>query len=302
MFAENSQLENKTILVAGGDLRQVSVAQLFSKNNTVFCVGLEQSNGISSMKATLEELILAGVRADYIILPMPASIDNNTVNTPFSHKPLLIEDVLEMAKPTAYIYGGKLSDVVTGHLIEKKLQFVDYLECEELAVLNAVPTAEGAIQIAMEELATTIYQTNFLIVGYGRISKVLAHRLLALGGNITISARNYKDLAWIEVNGYKAVHTRDIKQVIGKQDVVFNTVPATVLTEEALTLAQDDCLLVDLASKPGGIDFATANRLGIKTIWALSLPGKVAPVSAGKIIYNTIQNIERERRYDNESD
>lgn len=302
MFTENSQLENKTILVAGGDLRQISLAGLFSKHNNVYCIGLEQSSGIGTMKTTLDEMILAGIRADYIIFPMPASIDNNTVNTPFSHKQLLIDDVLSMAKPTAYIYGGKLTDVMIDHLLEKKLQFVDYLECEELAVLNAVPTAEGALQIAMEELATTVYQTNFLIVGFGRISKVLAHRLSALGGNVTISARNYKDLAWIEVSGYKAVHTRDIKRVIGKQDVVFNTVPATVLTEEELTLVSDDCLLVDLASKPGGIDFATANRLGIKTIWALSLPGKVAPVSAGKIIYNTIQNIERERRFINESD
>lgn len=296
-------LQNKVILVAGGDLRQVAIAQLFAKhNNTVYCVGLEQSSGISNEKTTVDDLVITGVKPDYIILPMPASIDNNTVNTPFSNKQLLIDDVLSLARENTSIFGGKLSPVIKQRLEDKKLTYTDYLESEELAVLNSIPTAEGAIQIAMEELATTIFGMNCLIVGFGRISKALVPRLIALGANVTVSARNRKDLAWISISGCKAVHTRDLKTAVNKKQLIINTVPATVLNEDALSAADDDCLIVDLASKPGGIDFATANKLGLKTIWALSLPGKVAPISAGKIIFDTIQNIEEERRFSHESD
>ncbi len=295
-------LQNKTILVAGGDLRQVTIAQMLGKNNKVFCVGLDQSSGISEMKTSIDDLVILGIKIDYIIFPMPASIDNNTVNTPFSNKAILLDDVLSLAHPHTFVYGGKLSPVLKQRLVDKKLWFIDYLDREELAVLNAVPTAEGAIQIAMEELATTIYGTNCLIVGYGRISKVLLSRLIAFGANVTVSARNYKDLAWIQINGGNAVHTRDLKTAIVKKQIVFNTVPATVLNEDTLAAADDNCLIIDLASKPGGIDFATAKKLGLKTIWALSLPGKVAPITAGEIIFNTIQNIESERRSSHETD
>lgn len=296
----DDMLKNKTIIVAGGDMRQANVAKLFAKSNTVYCLGLELCYGIHCEKRTVDQLILSGVSADYIIFPMPVSIDNNTVNCPFSNTPLLIDDVLSLAKDTTCVYGGKISQDIKQHLENKKLWYLDYLEKEELAVLNAVPTAEGAIQIAMEEMPTTIYGSNCLVVGFGRISKVLIPRLVSLGANVTASARKYSDLAWIEILGCKAVHTRNLKSAMHEKQLIINTVPATVLTDEELSAAEENALIIDLASKPGGIDFKTANRLGLKTIWALSLPGKVAPITAGEIIYNTIKNIELERSYSDE--
>lgn len=293
-------LEDKIIIVAGGDLRQVAVAKSFAKNNIVYCLGLEQSSGIAQEKAYVDDLIVAGVRADYIIFPMPVSLDNNAVNTPFSSKQLLIDDVLALANEGTCIYGGKISTPIKAHFEAKKLWYIDYLEKEEFAVLNAVPTAEGAIQIAMDELPITIYGMDCLVVGFGRISKVLIPRLVALGARVTVSARKYSDLAWIEILGCTAVHTRRLSEAIGNKQLIINTVPATVLDENILAKADEKALLIDLASNPGGIDFQTANRLGLKTLWALSLPGKVAPISAGKIIYDTINNIELERSYDDE--
>lgn len=163
-------------------------------------------------------------------------------------------------------------------------------------IANAVPTAEGAIQIAMEELATTIFGLKVLVVGYGRISKVLSRLLRSMGARVTVSARKFSDLAWIEADGFTPAHTNDLGEAMEGSQLIINTVPAAVLNEELLTKVQKGCLLIDLASKPGGIDFSTASRLGLKAIWALSLPGKVAPITAGKIIFDTMQNIERERR------
>lgn len=300
----NDVLHDKTIIVAGGDLRQISLARLFSKHNQVYCLGLEQSpvgnNTPNLAKAQVDDLILQGVHADYIVFPMPMSIDNNTVNAPFSAKPLLIDDVLALAKDSVYIYGGKISDTIKVHLEDREYWYLDYLDREDFAVRNAIPTAEGAIQIAMEELPTTIFGMNCLVVGFGRISKALIPRMVALGADVTVSARKAHDFAWIESMGCKAVHTRDLKAVISGKLLIINTVPATVFTSEELSRTDESALIIDLASKPGGIDFTAANLLGLKTIWALSLPGKVAPVSAGGIIYDTINSVEQERSYANE--
>ena len=47
---------------------------------------------------------------------------------------------------------------------------------------------------------------------------------------------------------------------------------------------------------PGGVDFDSAQRMGITAIHALSLPGKVAPKTSGEIIKNTIFNILEEEK------
>lgn len=288
-------LHDKIIFVVGGDLRQAHLAKLLAESNQVYTLGLEKAEGLDGRAVTTTLVRERGILPDYIVFPMPVGSSDDTVNTPFSAKKLLIDDVLSLAGPDTFILGGKLSDSFLQKLEARKLPYADYLKREELAVLNAVPTAEGAVQIAMEELATTIFGLNVLVIGYGRISKVLSRMLQSLGANVTVSARKFSDLAWIEAGGYTPAHTLRLDEYLRDSQLIVNTVPAAILNEELLSKVPKSCLLIDLASKPGGIDFTTANRLGLKAIWALSLPGKVAPISAGKIIYNTIQNIASER-------
>ena len=79
-----------------------------------------------------------------------------------------------------------------------KSNIIDIMKCEELAVLNSISTAEGAIQIAMEETNHTLHDSNILILGFGRIGKVLAKMLNAIGANVYCEARKNEDLAWIK--------------------------------------------------------------------------------------------------------
>ena len=72
-----------------------------------------------------------------------------------------------------------------------------------------------------------------------------------------------------------------------------------IFTEDILRKFSDDTLFIDLASKPGGIDITSAQELGRKVIWALGLPGKTSPVTAGEIIAETIDNMLTERGDDN---
>lgn len=118
---------------------------------------------------------------------------------------------------------------------------------------NALPTAEGAVQIALEELPVTLHGARALVLGYGRVGKLTAHRLAALGAQVTVAARSYEALAWAEAYGHAAQQLSDLSGYLCGYDLVVNTVPRRVLTRELLEELKEGCLVIDLASKPGGV-------------------------------------------------
>ena len=203
-------------------------------------------------------------------------------------------DVLAPLSPGQMLCGGRVDPVTAALAAERGLTIRDYFAREELAVANAVPTAEGAVQIAMEQLPITIHGARVLVVGFGRVGRALAQRLAALGAKVTVAARRYESLAWAQASGYGAEQTGQLAGWLCGYDLVVNTVPALVMGEAELADLKPDCLVLDLASKPGGVDLEAARRLGRTVIWALSLPGKVAPVTAGAAIKNTIYHMLHE--------
>ena len=173
----------------------------------------------------------------------------------------------------------------------------NYLAREELQVLNAVPTAEGAIEILIRELDITLWGADVLITGFGRIGEVMARMLTALGSRVTVCARRPEQLAKAEGMGCGTVtFSEELDRLLPRFDAVINTVPAVVFDEKRLLLMKKGCLIVDLASKAGTAIHAHSAiaQTEAKVIHALSLPGKTAPITAGKIIGKTIENILRE--------
>jgi hypothetical protein len=116
-----------------------------------------------------------------------------------------------------------------------------------------------------------------------------------LGATVSAAARKFSDFAWIKANGYTPIHIDDIANLAPKCDIIFNTIPKLVLGKELLHKIENRTLIIDLASKPGGVDFDTAKELGLNVIWALSLPGKTAPLTSGRIISESILNILTEK-------
>ena len=84
-------------------------------------------------------------------------------------------------------------------------------------------------------------------------------------------------------------------------DAVINTVPAPVLPRALLQQLPGGALIIDLASLPGGTDFAAAEELGLHTEHALALPGRCAPQTAGALIAQTVLAILEERDPDERS-
>ncbi len=286
---------NKTFLIAGGDLRFVTLAEKLAENNRVYAAGFDRSAAMSEKVQTVDRISELKERADCLVLPLPATSDGTTVRTPYSGKSISLESLVPTVKEGGIVFGGMLTPDVRRIFEDRNITAADYAVREEFAVLNAVATAEGAIQVAMEELPTTLSGRNVLILGAGRIARALIDKLSGFHTRITIAARKCSDLARARSCGCEAVHINDIGSVIGSSEVIFNTVPAVLLDEKLLKKTAPGCLVIDLASKPGGVDFDTAGMLGIKTVWLLSLPGKVAPVTSGEVIAETIGNILAER-------
>lgn len=290
-----------TFSFIGGDRRQINVIKGFlsdgydvnvygiNKEELILCSGAE-------IKSNLSEAV---ENADVIVLPLPYSsvLDSKKINAPLSNDDISIGELFRILSDAnrRLVLAGKVDDRLKTISEIYGIKVIDYMEREELAVLNAIPTAEGAVKIAMEELPITIHSSECLCLGYGRVGKILARTLYSLGANVCVAVRKHRDLAYIKAYGYEGVMISKAIENLGKYDVVFNTVPSMIVDSTWLREVRDDCLIIDLASKPGGVDFAAAEKLGKKVIWALSLPGKAAPLTAGMIIKDTISNILSEQ-------
>lgn len=279
-----------TVCVIGGDKRQIymGLSMIRDGYNVIF-YAMDKCDLVEEDYSSLEQSV---AKSDCVILPMPLSKDGKNLFTPLSDiKIPLDEKLCEVIKSKPIFCTNSRLLKSTANYSDSYI--ADYLDREELAVLNAVPTAEGAIEIAMRNHQKTINASNCLVAGYGRIGKILSRLLAALGANVTVSARKLNDLTWIRLNGHNAINTDDIARS-GRYDIIFNTIPSMVFDGKTLAKTAKNGLVIDLASAPGGVDFKAAEELCINAIHALSLPGKVAPVTAGEIIKNTIYNMMKE--------
>jgi len=141
----------------------------------------------------------------------------------------------------------------------------------------------------------TIWESDFLVLGYGRIGRAVARRLDLLGGHTTVAARNAVQRANARCAGHRAAPLDRLPVLLAKHDTVINTIPAPVLPRKMLEKLPRGALVIDLASLPGGTDFDAAEALGIRAEHALALPGKCAPDTAGALIAQTVLTILQER-------
>ncbi len=286
-----------SIAVLGGDLRISHLANLYSISQTVHAAYFSKEANLSDRVQVHQDILPVISECHLVILPLPALGEGYILNAPYWPDPVDVRPVFAHMAPGTIVLAGKASKPLKELAGQCGLEIIDYFEREELAILNAIPTAEGAIQLAMEEMPITLHQSRCLVTGFGKTAKVLALDLKALGAHVSVAVRKYSDLAWIQALGMQGIMLGDLAGHAGQFDLVVNTVPAMILTHDILKHLKRDCLLIDLASKPGGVCFKTARDLGLKTIWALSLPGKVAPITSGEIIKNAIDNILCERGY-----
>jgi len=274
------------ILILGGDERLAELAKLLgNKGYTISTYGHENLREKNIMEyETLEEAINEN---KIIIGPVPFN-NGQKINMKLSNKIARVDDFIRFVKSDKIIYLGYPEQYFIDLAESKGIKYQDYNRDENYQIINAEITAEGAISIILNERNITIHDSRILLLGYGRIGKILSNYLKVFNDSLYVAVRKNIDLVWIEMNGCKGIRLDNIDSIIKDIDIVINTIPAKVISNSSIDKMDKDSLIVDLASKPGGLDHDYARKKGIKTIHAFGLPGKTAPISAAKAILNTI--------------
>lgn len=284
------------LAVIGGDIRMIYCArELASRGYEVGFCGFDTGRTDCKDAVRCRTVKDAVKGAAVVILPVPYSFDGCRINAPFSSSEIRVDEVLEAANPTQLVLAGVCSKGFMEKTDALGYSVIDYMKDEELTVKNAIPTAEGALELAMKELPVTVHGTKTLVLGYGRVGRAVASAFSALHSSVTVCARRRDALAWALAEGYRTADLKDVCRAVSDNDIIINTVPAPVVDNNVLSFVRADALIIDLASVPGGVDFEAASHYGLKAVHALSLPGKVAPVTAGKNIADAVCTVMRKK-------
>ncbi len=290
---------NNKIALLGGDLRQDTAASVLSRGIwNVSLWGLWPSEKTAEEGIRVCESCAEAIKdAAAVILPLPASTDGSYLNCPFASADtrVRLNDLVAMIGSGKLIVGGKIPSEFVSGAEAKGIRVRDYFDSEEFQIQNAYTTAEAAVSIAMNSLNRNICGARIAVTGYGRIAKHLVRLLLALGAEVTVAARKDSDLVWAETCGCAPLSLSNGTQALAHgYDVIYNTVPHWLFNRSFLESVDKNTFLIDLASVPGGVDICAAKELGSNVLWATSLPGKYAPISAGTLIASCVDRILRE--------
>lgn len=267
----------KTFAVIGGDQRQSFLAQqLHALGHEVSSYAVPQLDNAPTLGACVRA-------AEVIVLPLPALAAPEVVRAAGGGVPL--HAILDAATPGSTVCGGQLSLAQTV-LTRSALRVFDYSQDEALLLENAELTAEGALALLLQQLGRPVMHSRVLLLGFGRIAQRLTQKLCALGAHVCVAARNPRDRALARLVGCESAPLPQALAELSPYHAVINTVPSRLVTPAQLQTAAQDCLLLDLASEPGG--FCEEAGARERFFVGRGLPGKCFPREAAACICRSI--------------
>lgn len=288
----------KKIAIIGGDDRTIKLIEYLTSDQ-IYCyvygikaIEFIDNNHLIKICNNMDNAIK---NADYVLASVPLSQDDKTVFAPLFDEKIYIDQLAEsLLKNNSILIAGAIKENILEKLTQKGIKVFDLYKREELSILNAIPTVEGCIMLAIQNTPWALHSRKILVLGFGRIGKLLSKTLKAFECKIFVAARKSEDITWIRAFGYNAVEIKRLRDCINEMDLIVNTIPFLILDGTVLEHIRKETLIIDLASKPGGVDFEYAKKKGITTIHALSLPGKVAPSTAAEYIKEAFYNLLNE--------
>ena len=274
---------DKKILVIGGDQRLLLLADLLK--NSFRSVQVYALAGADSLaKIEKADSLKKGLQgADIIVGPVPFTKDGIHILTK-ENTTILLTNFTESLMENGILFGGNIPISVVEAAKLKNIKCCDFMKMEEVALENAISTAEGAIAEAITLSPQNVNQQNCLVLGYGRCAKAIAQRLKGLNAKVTIAAR--KDTARKDAisQGYGAISLEELNDSISKEQFIFNTIPFRVLNGDLIEKVATDAVIIDIASSPGGTDFEACARQGIQAKLSLGIPGRFSPKTSAVIM------------------
>lgn len=271
-----------SILIAGGDMRQIMLAKMLEQRGyDVYMAGFDKK-GLNKEATS---------KPDYVFLPIPYKSEDGSVKAPFSEKPVYLADIVNEYPESVYILGG--CDGAAKKLFGETIRYSDLMLNEAYQLRNALITAQGAVCAYLKSTDTALCDTTCLVTGYGRIGRFLCRLLRACSANIIATARKNKDIELIWLEGFRALRTKDLKLALPEADVIFNTVPFHIIGEAEIGSVKRGARFIELASPPYGMDMEMAKKSGINVQIEPGLPGRFFPASAAETILRAFEGEER---------
>lgn len=294
-------LTGMQIAFIGGDARQLEIIRkCVELDAMVDLIGYENLG--TPIPGTVKAELIPDTLSKYdaVILPVSGVSNQGEVESLFSSKPILLTEAHFGLMTKAKIFSGITTPYLTTMCEQYHIPLILLMDRDDVAIYNSIPTVEGALMIAIQNTDFTIHHSSSMVLGFGRVGFTMARVLYALGAHVKVGVRSSRDMARIFEMGMTPFFLADLKNQVLDTDILINTIPHPVVTPEVITRLKPSALIIDLASKPGGVDFRFAEKRGIKTIHALSLPGIVAPKTAGRILADTITRLLLEKGEDQE--
>ena len=286
----------KTFGVVGGDERAAELVRLLRRDGyTVYAYGMslpdEEKNGVTPENTENGVTLETALNADAVILPVPLCKPDGILNCPGAE--LSVSEILPRFRQSQTILAGLIPTEIARQAEQAGLSLIDYMNYEPMAIANAAATADAALCVMLRETREPLTRKRCMVLGFGRIGKLMCQRLRGVGADVAAAARNPDDRAWIRALGLPALDASQLAGRLRDFQMVCNTIPAPILDADALRELPPDCFLLDLASKPG-IDSEAASRLGLPLVWARGLPGRIVPRGAAAILRDTALHFLKE--------
>lgn len=255
--------------ILGGDMRLYYTWEKLNSKYKDFIILNSENTAFEQKDEYIEQI----KSSEFVILPAPLTTDGKTLR---GFEVLTLEDVSNLIDD---------SKVIKYQNDEKYVSYMAYL------------TAEGAVGDLLLNYNQALSGKRITITGYGRIAKYLIDILTRFNCQITVVLRNMSKFDNLRHGNINKITFDSIESVILSSDIIINTVPEEVISDEILDKLSDDVYLMELASKPGGFDYESAQKHRYKAVRLSGLPGKCAPKSAGIFIADIIsENIEKIRK------
>ena len=259
----------------GGDARQKYAAERLAASLDISTLG--ECFGKCPNDAAERAFYNAGA----VVLPIPAIKAERTMG--------FCDIVKHAQKNGSAVLGGGFTEYMKSYMEGSGVRYFDYMDDEAFTIKNAYLTAEGALNLISNKLSKDIKSASFAILGYGRIGSALGELLSALHARVCVFARRDESLTLARERGLEAATLGELSE--RSFDVIINTVPSRIISNETLLSISPNSILIELASAPGGFDLEIAEQIGLAVINGGGLPGKYAPESAGYAVADVLLKI-----------
>lgn len=281
------------IVCIGGDARQLEIIhKLIELDASVTIVGYDQLQnpyyGVQRHPLSVQLL----EQQDVLVLPAAGTDENGGIQAIFTSDELILTEEHIAALPKHCVVFTGMSKPYLSKLCAKyRISLVELFDRDDVAIYNSIPTAEGAVMMAIQHTDFTLHGSKSVVLGMGRTGFTLARTLLGMGANVRIGVRRDEHFARATEMGFNPFFVADLAQQVSNIDLLFNTIPTMIITAQVIVQLPNRAVIIDIASSPGGVDFRFAEKRGIKAMLAPGLPGIVAPKSAGRILAQSIAQL-----------